>query len=136
MVLYRAFERFGGAPDHVELQLVRAIEADLGSGDRFRQVRQLMRERMAGIGNDLHEAAGGIEGVVEAVVAVAEEHVAAHFAGQFRVRLLHLGFDEGMAGLPHDGVAAARGEIVVHGCEHFTSPMNVAPGLRVRISRA
>jgi len=53
------------------------------------------------------------------VIAVGEKHMAAHFAGQFGVGLLHLGLDERMAGLPHDGLAAARGDIVIHELRAF-----------------
>ena len=45
---------------------------------------------MPGIGDYLHESAGGIEGVVEAVVAVAEKHAAAHLVGQLGLGLFIL----------------------------------------------
>jgi phosphomannomutase len=38
----------------------------------------------------------------------------AHFARQFRFGLFHLGLDQRMAGLPHDRVAAARRQVVIH----------------------
>jgi hypothetical protein len=98
-------------------------------------IPKLRRERLAGFRHDLDQTAGGVERVVVAVIAVGEEHVAGHFARQLGVFFLHLRFDQRVAGLIHDRVAAQLIDSSYINWEHFTSPMNVAPGLRVRISR-
>ena len=129
-------EMLGDAAHDVELQLVRAIHADFRRRDHLWEARKLRRKRLAGFRDDLDQAAGGIKRVVVAVIAIGEKHVPGHFAGQLGVLLLHLGFDERVAGLIHDRVAAQLIDSSYITCEHFTSPMKVAPGLRCRISRA
>ena len=54
----------------------------------------------------LQQARAGVKSVVETEPAFLEENVAAHFAGQQGPRLLHLGLDQGVAGLPHGRPAA------------------------------
>ena len=60
----------------------------------------------------LDQPDGGIKRVVEAVPAVLEEDVAAHLAGERRAGFLHLGLDQAVPGLPHQGRAAHRGDAV------------------------
>ena len=80
---------------------------------------QKRRERRTGARYDLEQPAGGVQRVVEAVVAVGEEHVAAHLAGQLGALLFHLGFDQRVPCLPHDPVAAAFADIVVQRLRAF-----------------
>jgi hypothetical protein len=49
---------------------------------------------------DLEQPGTGVEPVVEAVPALLEERVAAHFARQRRADFLHLALDERVARLP------------------------------------
>ena len=62
---------------------------------------------------DLEQAQRPVDGVVEAEVAVREEEVPAHLAGEEGAGLLHLRLDERVARLPHDGLAAVLGDVVV-----------------------
>src|SRR3546814_7857611 len=48
----------------------------------------------------------GVDAVVEAVPALAEEEVAAHLAGQLGLGLAHLRLDQRVPGLPHQRAAA------------------------------
>ena len=119
MVLYAFLEMLGDARHQIELKFVRAIDANFRSGHHLRHARELRRERLAGFRNDFDQAAGRVERVVVAAVAIAEEHVAGHFARQFGVLFLHFGFDERVAGLVHDAVAAQFGDLVVHHLRTF-----------------
>src|SRR5688572_18994059 len=71
-----------GALDDRELHVVAAIDADLGGADELRNVRKQLLDRAPGIGDDAQQACGAVQRVVVAVVALAEEHVARHLAGQ------------------------------------------------------
>ena len=79
----------------------------------------MRRERLTGFRDDLDQAAGGVESVVVAAIAIAEKHVAGHFARQLGVLFLHFGFDERVAGLVHDAVAAEFRDLVVHHLRAF-----------------
>ena len=57
---------------------------------------------------DLQQACGGVQGIVETVPAIREEDVAAHLARKGCAGLLELLLDEGVAGLPHQRDASPR----------------------------
>ena len=102
-----------------EFDLVRTVHADLGRGYHLGNPGQLRRERPSGLGDDFDQAARGVERVVVAAVAIAEKHVAGHFARQFGVLLFHFGFDQRVAGFIHDAVAAQFGDLIVHHLRAF-----------------
>src|SRR5947208_2619206 len=89
-----------------ELDVVAAVDANLRRAHELGHVGEQLVHGPAGIGDDLQQPRRAIECVVEAVVAVGEEHVARHLARERRLHLLHLLLDEGVARLPHDGNAA------------------------------
>ena len=66
-------------------------------------------------GQDVEQADGDVEGVVVAVEAVLVEDVAGHLARERGADLGHLGLDQGVAGLPHQGLAAEPGDLVEEG---------------------
>src|SRR4051812_7417724 len=103
------------ALDGGELLVVGKVLADLGRAEGARHVREKLREGNALARDQLEKPGGGIDAVVEAVVAMAEEEMPAHLAGEERALLFHLGLDERMARLPHDGAAAAALDVVVEG---------------------
>src|SRR5512143_357876 len=108
-------EEFLGPAHHLELPVLGAVAADLGRGEGPGDVGQQPGERALGVREELEEARRGVDAVVEAEPAVAEEDVAAHLAAEERALLLHLGLDEAVARLPHDGPAAPGGDVVVEG---------------------
>src|SRR3546814_17873023 len=57
-------------------------------------------------GEDLQQPRGGVDAVVEAVPALAEEEVAAHLTGKLGLGLANLRLDQRMTGLPHQRAAA------------------------------
>ncbi len=83
--------------------LVRTVEAELGRGDiaRLRQRIDHRGELRFGRRQDAKQPPRGVERVVVSREFVREEHVPRHLAAQRRLRLAHLGLDEGMPGLPH-----------------------------------
>ena len=105
--------------DDPELEAVGAVEPDLGSSIGPGQVGDERAERCFDAGPppcmfyDLNDAAGSVYGIVETEIAIGKKHMAGHFSRQDRFFLLHLGFDQGMAGFPHHRTAAMLGNIVV-----------------------
>ena len=63
-------------------------------------------------GDDLDDLARGQDAVVDAVVVLGEEHVAAHLAAEQDVIVAHLALQVRVAGLPHDGHAAVLPDVV------------------------
>ena len=61
---------------------------------------------------DLDDLAGGEEAVVDAVVALGEEHVAADLAAEQDLVVAHLALEVRVPGLPHDGHAAVARDVV------------------------
>jgi len=105
-----------GALDDRELALVGAVDAQLRCGHRRREVGKQAGQGSPQLRQVAQQARGGEQGVIEAVPVAAEEHVPAHLAGQRGLELLHLLFDQGVAGLPHRRLQADAGELCR---EHF-----------------
>ena len=82
-------------------------------------------------GHDLDQAASGVQRIVVSEIPIGEKHVAGHFAGQLGMLLLHLGFDQRMAGLVHDRVAAQPLQLVVQELRAF----HFADERRARLAR-
>ena len=85
---------------------------DLRGGHRIGQLVQHLRRSLHAPGQDLQQARGRVQAVIEAVPALAEEEVAAHLAGQFGLGLAHLGLDQRVPGLPHQRAAALAQDVV------------------------
>src|SRR5207248_452179 len=102
-----------GELDGAELLLLGEVEADLGRRVRSRDAVEHPAQRPAIARDEFQEPRGGIDAVVESEVAVAEEDVAAHLAGEERVLFFHLRLDQRMARLPHDGPSAVLLDVVV-----------------------
>src|SRR5262250_3395453 len=66
-------------------------------------------------GGQLDDLAGGEDAVVDAIVVLGEEHVAAHLAAEQDLVVPHLALEVRMAGLPHDGHAAVLADVVDQG---------------------
>jgi hypothetical protein len=64
---------------YFKFDFVFGVEADLGSRYELRESFGLGGEGTARFGYDVDQAAGGVGGVVETIVAVREEDVAGHF---------------------------------------------------------
>ena len=84
----------GGLRHNGELGGVVAINAQLGSRIRDRQVGEESRQTEASSRDDLEQACGGEERIIEAKPVAAEEHVPTHLPGERRLFLLHLGLDQ------------------------------------------
>ena len=107
----------GGEPvehlvDHRELAALVDLEAQLRRVDHRRHRRAQRGQRAAELGHRADQPDRGVERVVEAVIIVREEDVAAHLAGERRAGLLHLRLDQAVAGLPHQRLAAQLGDPV------------------------
>src|SRR6185503_20512687 len=87
--------------DDAELDVIVTIDANLRRRHEAGYVREKIAHRFAGRGDDVKQAGGSVQSVVEPVKPFREEHVARHLAADRRVRLVHLVFDQRMAGLPH-----------------------------------
>ena len=77
---------------------------------------------------DLHDLGGGEDPVVDAVVALGEEHVAAHLAAQQDAVLPHLALEMRVPRLPHDGDAAVRQDVLDQGLRALHVEDDLAPG--------
>src|SRR2546422_8704354 len=111
--LVRASQLLLGLLHHLELDVVGTVHADLRRGHCVGQIGKQRRERPAGLGEDLDQAARRIDGVIVPEVAVGEEDMAGQVAGQRGLLLLQLGLDHGVAGPPHDGSAAVLGDVII-----------------------
>src|SRR6266849_648741 len=78
-------EIFGGLAHDLELVVVGTIDANFGRRVSARQIGEDGGEAPALLPKDLEQTKGGVNRVVEAVVAVVEKHVAAHLARERRV---------------------------------------------------
>src|SRR6266851_1688745 len=87
-------EIFGGLAHDLELVVVGTIDANFGRRVSARQIGEDGGEAPALLPKDLEQTKGGVNRVVEAVVAVVEKHVAAHLARERRVFLLELALDQ------------------------------------------
>ena len=97
----------------LELTLIRAGEADLRRAHRARQGRPLSAaSERPSPAISRSSRRGGIERIVESVVAVGEEDVAAHLPGERCAHLGHLRLDRRVARAPHQGRAAEAGDFV------------------------
>src|SRR5678815_2036777 len=92
--------------NNVEFGLIRAWHPNFRRGYESGYIRHHLLDALAGVGNDAEKACSTIHRIVEAIPALSEEHVPGHFAGERRMSLVHFFFDQGMAGLPHDWLAA------------------------------
>src|SRR4051812_35023282 len=99
--------------DRAELLLLRKVEADLGRGVHLGHAVEHLGQLAPVARHQLEQARRRVDAVVEAVIAVLEEDVPAHLPREERVLLFHLGLDERVPGLPHDGAAAALLDVVV-----------------------
>lgn len=72
----------GDAIDDGELGLVGSFQTQFGSGDGGGETGKMATEGVAGVRYDFEQTASGVEGIVEAMVAVGEEHVAGEFTGE------------------------------------------------------
>ena len=79
---------------------------------------------------DTKEAHGGVDRVVEAVIAVGEEDMASHLAGERRTRGRHLFLDEGMPGAPHEGPSPEPRDLV----EQHLARLDVGDDGRARLA--
>src|SRR6266702_53327 len=112
----------GLGPLHdLELRLLRAGEVELGGGEGLGHVGEERGERRGGAREELEQARRRVDPIVEAEPAVGEEDVPAHLPAEEAAHLLHLGLDEAVPRLPHDGPAAAAGDVVEerHGALHL-----------------
>src|SRR5450759_5681416 len=85
-------EVFAGLPDNAELPVVGAIDADLWCGDEARHVGQQVPNGLPGVGNDAKQPRRAVQGVIESVIALGEEHVPGHLAGNRRVSLVPVSY--------------------------------------------
>src|SRR5205814_5154380 len=99
--LVAAGEVFRSLLDDTELPVVRAIDANLGSGDEAGHVGKELANSLPRRGDDLKQTRRSIQGIVKAVKTLREEHVTRHLAADRRMGLVHLLLDQGMARLPH-----------------------------------
>ena len=104
---------------HLEFILVGTGDAGFGGAMVTGDGGQVGGEGFLAVGKDAKEAAGGVEGVVVAVVFVGEEHVAGHFAGEDGANFAHASFDKGMAGAGEFGLAAEAFYFVDEGLGAF-----------------
>src|SRR5437667_314479 len=98
--------------DHAELLAVGARRLQLGRGAEVRHRIEETRDGLGRAGRGLDDLAGGEDPVVHAVVVLGEEHVTAHLAAQEDALLAHLALEVRVPGLPHDGHAAMRPDVV------------------------
>ena len=94
------------------LRLSSTWKRSSGVADRLRHRVHDLGQALAARAHRLDQPDRRVERVVEAVPAVLEEDVAAHLAGERRAGLLHLRLDQGVAGLPHQRLAAELGDAV------------------------
>src|SRR3546814_20086888 len=106
------------------------IDLDLRRRHAFGQRVQLFAGRAGAVGDDLQQARGGIDAVVEAVPAFGEEEVAAHLAGQLGLDLAHLRLDQRVPGLPHHRAAAVAQDVALQA----TAALDVVPDHSARIA--
>ncbi len=99
---------------HIELDLIRTLHPDFRGGKGFWQILNQFIHPFSRAGQDLQKPAGGVQGIVKSEIPVFEEHMSAHLSGQLGVFLLHFLLDQRMPGAPHDGVAPAFPDIVIH----------------------
>src|SRR5471032_2704644 len=85
------------------------FQVQLGRAVRLRQGVQQLR-RIGFLRQDFEQARAGVHAVVEAVPAVLEEDMAAHFAPQRGAGFAQLGLDQRVAGLVHQRLAAMLGD--------------------------
>src|SRR5256885_800443 len=99
--------------DGAEFLVLGEVEADLGRRVRARDIVEHLAQRPSVARDQLEQARGRVDAVIESEVAVAEEDVPAHLSREQRVFLLHLALDQRMPGLPHDGAAAVLLDVVI-----------------------
>ena len=104
---------------HLELGGIGTGDAGFGGAVVAGSVGQEGRQGPIGMGKEAEQAAGGVEGIVVAVVFVGKEHVTRHFAGEDGADLAHTGFNEGMAGAGEFGPAAETLYFVYQGLRAF-----------------
>ena len=88
-----------------------AVHAQLRGDEGLGPVGQQRGQRPGGPGHDLHQTQRRVRRIVEAEVAVGEEHVPAHLPGQSRVFAQQAVLDERVPGGGHDGSAAVLGDV-------------------------